>query len=374
MAGGAQLHPAGVVDDGGRCVHAVGGVGPREQPVELAERGHEVLEVGEPGPHARGQLGQDPGRLLLFLAQGLHEVVVRLDQALRLDEDRLAALRAVVHDAAHALARLGPHRQHVAAVAYGDEPVGKEAIALGGEHALEVGDDPAAAIPDLLAKLAEAGAGAVGEAAVVLEGLAERVAQVGQAGPAVGERGHGGRDRADGPAPGLYAGAGVERGNEQHELGPVQRAALGGGAGQHRSHVGDAVERGRALGVEGLAGFTGERDRGLDGGDVDERRGVQGLLSSHGGPGFAREEGSDRVPLGASIHDTACRHAWPHSLPLRGNGSSGVRSVAAGVNRTPAPGARPSCGRPGPCVCGERSAFRPWSRDFSPPASGHVGG
>ena len=104
--------------------------------------------------------------------------------ALGLDEDRLTALRAVVHDAAHALARLGAHRQHVAAVAHGHEAVGEEPVALGLEHALEVGDDAPAAVADLLAQLAEPRAGAVGEAAVVVERVAEGVAEIGQAGQA----------------------------------------------------------------------------------------------------------------------------------------------------------------------------------------------
>ena len=55
------------------------------------------------------------------------------------------------------LARLGPHRQHVAAVAHRDEAVGEEPVAPRPGAALEVGDDPPAPVADLAPELAEPG-------------------------------------------------------------------------------------------------------------------------------------------------------------------------------------------------------------------------
>ena len=47
--------------------------------------------------------------------------VAQLDGDERLDEERLAAARLVVDDAADACLRLGPDRHHVAPVAQGDD-------------------------------------------------------------------------------------------------------------------------------------------------------------------------------------------------------------------------------------------------------------
>jgi hypothetical protein len=72
-----------------------------------------------------------------------------------------------VNDAAHPLASLGPHRQHIAPVTHGHEPVGEETVALGLEHALEVGDDPPPPVADLVPQRSEPRARPIGEAAVV---------------------------------------------------------------------------------------------------------------------------------------------------------------------------------------------------------------
>ena len=93
--------PAGV-DGRRRRAHALGGLGSREDPVELADRAHEGVEIVEARVDRGGQLGQDARRLVLLLASRLHEVVVGLDDVLGLDEERLPALRAVVDDSAHA--------------------------------------------------------------------------------------------------------------------------------------------------------------------------------------------------------------------------------------------------------------------------------
>src|SRR5207244_12811961 len=172
------------------------------------------------------------------------------DTAPRLDEDRRAALRAIRHDAAHALPRLGPHRQDVAAVADGDEAVGEEPIALRLEQALELADDAAAPVADLLAELAKARTGPVGERPVVLERVAEPVAELGEWRQLARAPADLAGDRLHRASPRGQARSGVEGGDQQGQLGAVQHAAVGLAARQHGADVGDAVERRRALGAE----------------------------------------------------------------------------------------------------------------------------
>ena len=64
-----------------------------------------VVELGQRLPHRVGQRGEDAEDLALLLADGLHQFVVRLHHAFRLDEERGAALRSVVDDAAQAALR-----------------------------------------------------------------------------------------------------------------------------------------------------------------------------------------------------------------------------------------------------------------------------
>ena len=75
-----------------RCAHPVGGGGAREDPVELADGLDEPREVIRAPADGPSQLGEDPRGLVLFLADGLDEIVVRLDDLGGLDEERLAAL------------------------------------------------------------------------------------------------------------------------------------------------------------------------------------------------------------------------------------------------------------------------------------------
>src|SRR5256885_2367385 len=159
--------------------------------------------------------------------------------------------------------------------------------------------------------------------------------------------------------------AGVERGDQQHQLRALEHAALGGGARQHGPDVGNAVEWWRALGAERDTGFGGERDRGLDGGGVGEWRGLLRVLASHGGAGVRRQERPNGVPFGPAIPDATCPHALPHLLPLRVSESAGVGRVA-GINRSCAPGAWPSRVPPRPCAGVARSAFRVRRRPWSP--------
>src|SRR5881396_1284795 len=107
-----------------------------------------------------GQLGQDAGGLVLFLADRLDEVVVGLDDGLGFDEEGLAALRAVVDDAPHATARLRPDGEDVPPVADRDVPVSEEPLGVYLlEGALELGGDPAPPLADLAAKMTDPGTG-----------------------------------------------------------------------------------------------------------------------------------------------------------------------------------------------------------------------
>ena len=155
MTGQAQGDASFAIDRRRGGLHALGRVSPGQHPVQLADRLHERLDLAPPGPDRVGELTQDAGRLLLFFAERLDQLVVGLHGRLGLDEDRLTTLRAVVNDAAHPLAGLGPHRQHVAPVTHGHEPVGEETVALGLEHALEVGDDPPPPVAHLVPERSE---------------------------------------------------------------------------------------------------------------------------------------------------------------------------------------------------------------------------
>jgi hypothetical protein len=61
-----------------------------------------------------GKLDQDAALFVLNFRLGELRAVVELDDLLRLDEQRLPALRRAVHDAAHEAFAVGAHRQHVA--------------------------------------------------------------------------------------------------------------------------------------------------------------------------------------------------------------------------------------------------------------------
>ena len=242
-------------------------------------------------------------------------------------------------------------------MADGDEAVGEEPIALRLEQALELADDAAAPVADLLAELAKARTGPVGERPVVLERVAEPVAELGEWRQLARAPADLAGDRLHRASPRGQARSGVEGGDQQGQLGAVQHAAVGLAARQHGADVGDAVERRRALGAERQARLTSEGNCGFDGGDVGGRRGAQRPLAAHGCARFCRQKGSNGVPFGAAIPDSACPHPLPRPLPLRGSGSAGVRS-AAGLNRTSAPGAWPSCEPPGPCACAAHWASR----------------
>ena len=113
--------------------------------------------------------------------------------------------------------------------------------------------------------------------------MTEGVAEVGQAGEVLGEPGQVRAVGLHGLAPGSQPRPGVEYRDQQHQLRALQQAAFRGTAPQHRPDVGDAIQGWRTLGAQSHAGLTGERDRGLDGGDVGERGGTLCALPPHRG-------------------------------------------------------------------------------------------
>src|SRR2546427_12439938 len=117
MAGALERQGAPRVDLGLDRLHPIRDPSPGEDPVEAADARDQELEVVDPVADRVGQLGQDAGGLVLFLADRLDEVVVGLDDGLGFDEEGLAALRAVVDDAPHATARLRPDGEDVPPVA-----------------------------------------------------------------------------------------------------------------------------------------------------------------------------------------------------------------------------------------------------------------
>ena len=358
VACGLEVDAALAIEGRPRGLHAVGEVGAGEHPVQGAERLHERGQLVAPRAHRLGQLGEDARGLLLLVALEGDEVVVRLHHRLGLDEKGLAALRAVVDDAAQPPAGLGPDGQHVATVPDGDEAVSEDAIALGLQQPLEVGDEAAPSLPELAAYGAEPGARAIGQGSVVVERLAQELAEVGQARQAVRARGEPGRDRTDRARVGGQVRRRVEQREQREQLGSVQHAAVGMRAVEDRAGVGQAVEWRSA--------FLGQRATRLGGGIerfVDLGGGAEGLrrrraLAPYRGARVGSDQGADGVPFDPAPPETACLHPGPHSLPSGLDGSAGgtVRSTAA--NRPSAPAASPSCARRGPSACAERWASR----------------
>ena len=206
---------------------------------------------------------------MLFFAGHLHEVVVRVDDLLGLDEERLTTLRAVVDDSAHAAARLGPNRQNVAAVSKRDVPIGEEPVGVAAlEGALELAGELPAPVTDLAAQPLERRARVVGHGAARVEGAAQPVGELGEAGQGLGDARDRGARLTHGAAVRAEPGARVEDGNDLDHLGAVQHAALGTTAREDRADVGEGFQRQRAGGGQRQTGLACHLDRRLDFGEV----------------------------------------------------------------------------------------------------------
>src|SRR5882724_9715000 len=279
----------------------------------------------EPCPYAGGQLGKDTRGLVLLLAGRLDEVVVRVEDVLGLDGERLAALRAVVDDAAHAAPRLGPHRQHVPTMPERDVPVGEEPVGVAPlEGALELGGELSATLADLAPEALERRARIVGDGAARVEGAAQPVRELGEAGQGLGDRRHAGARLTHGSTVGAELRARLENGNDQDQLGTVENAAVGTAADQHGTNIGESFERERPGGRERQSGLARHVDRRFDLRHVGEGLRRRRALATHLGRRFVSQERPHRIPFGAGLPDSACLQPSPHWLPTRITGVPGV--------------------------------------------------
>ena len=329
MAGALERQGAPRVDLGLDRLHPIRDPSPGEDPVEAADARDQELEVVDPVADRVGQLGQDAGGLVLFLADRLDEVVVGLDDGLGFDEEGLAALRAVVDDAPHATARLRPDGEDVPPVADRDVPVSEEPLGVSLlEGALELGGDSAPPLADLAAKMTDPGTGVVGERAVGVEGLAESVGELGEARERADDRRHVGRN---GPDRFTIRGepGGCQKGRHQPgQLGAVEDAPDRPAAIEHLPDVREAVERqgtGRRARQTRLAR---QSELGVDRAGIGERLGRRHQLTTHFGLRFMRQERAHRVPFGGPLPGVSCLHRSPHSLP---SGMTGAPAVRPGV-------------------------------------------
>src|SRR5207245_8740293 len=141
---------------------------------------------------------------------------------------RLAALRAVVDDAAHAAPRLGPHGQDVSAVAERHVAVGEEPVRLAPlKGALELGGKLSAPVPDFAAEALEGRARVIGHGATRVEGPPEALGTLGYMGQGVGDRRHAGPRLAHGPAVGAELRARVDAGGDLTQLAALEATAGG---------------------------------------------------------------------------------------------------------------------------------------------------
>lgn len=308
MAGSPELHVSAGIERGGGGVHPLGDVCACENPIERADGIDQIGDDARPRAEGVGEGGENHGRLVLFVPEQADQVVVCLHGALGLDEEGLTALRAIVHDAAHAAARLRTQRYDVATMPDRDEAVGEDALALGVQQPLELGHEPSAAVADLPTHLGESHAGLVGHRAVVIERLAEAVAQVAQPWQCRGPGGEGGCQRSDGAAVRGQPRRGIEDRDEEQQLGAVEGGAIGPCSLQRRADVGNAVERRRAFLCERAARFRRQVQRCLDFGCLGEGTGGECSLTSHLGAGVRSEEGPDSVPLDPASPDSAYLH------------------------------------------------------------------
>ncbi len=147
---------------------------PRLQHVELGGRLDRPVQLYRAAPEGVGQGKQDPPDLLLLLLFDRDDVVVDLDGAERLEEETGAARRGAVHDAGNRRAVLGPHDQHEAAVALGDDLILQVLRRLAAAQVrLERAAQPRSLLAQAVAQRPERRAGIVDDVARRVDGLAD---------------------------------------------------------------------------------------------------------------------------------------------------------------------------------------------------------
>src|SRR5439155_10263842 len=156
-----------------------GGGGAREDPVDRPDDVDERGQVVHASANGARELCEDARDLGILLALTLHEVVVGIDDAIRLDEQRLATLRAVVDDAAHARTRFCADRHDVTTVAHGDVALPEDAIGvLAFPEPFEILNDAPPTIENLATNLREPPTCPIGDGTVGVEAPAEHVVEL----------------------------------------------------------------------------------------------------------------------------------------------------------------------------------------------------
>jgi hypothetical protein len=274
----------------------------REDQVELRHAREERLELGQGVPHRVGQRGEHSQDFAFLLADRLHQFIVRFHHAFRLDEERGAALRSVVDDAAHPTLRACRHGQDEAAVADRDVPLLEDGVRRGRlKVRLERPHDVLAEIAKPRADAAQGGARLVPDAAVLLERSPQQVGQR-LRGREIGEGGGkiGGRLPDAAPIPG-EAGCRVEQGNHGGECYAVRHGAGHPHRVEGRPHVGNDLpgrwsrERERGPALSSLVERVRDRLQIL-GGQETERS-----LAAHRRARVARQEGPHLGPFDAAV-------------------------------------------------------------------------
>ena len=288
---------ARLVEVHGRRTDVEGKTCPGTERFELDQRlercGHPRLEGAQPV----ARLAQNALALLDLVALELADAVAELHGGRRLDEQRGARPRAVVHDATHRATGLAAHGHHMAAIANGHR--GVEHALVGGERrddAFEQAHEICLGAAQLAADAAEQGRGVVLDFAFVADDAGDRLLLAG----GTQERAREGREhgpRRERPAVvGERVGRAARRGQERRareqlarrQRGPVEAearqrgrevrhdvrrpACLVGAQGAHRGHpamfgldpraIGARPERGDAGRAECRRGTLGDEREG----------------------------------------------------------------------------------------------------------------
>ena len=230
---------------GAVALHALGGLSARESPVELADRAHHELSQIVDGRAWMAAVSSARMR-----AVSCSSSRVACTRSLLASTTCSGSMKSVWPLCERSWTmprtrgpRLGPHRQDVAAVSKRDVPVGEEPVGVVAlEGALELDAELSAPLADLTAEALERGAGVIRHGAARVEGAAEPVGELGEAGQGVGDRRHARTGLAHAAAVGAELGARVEDGDDLDHLEAVEHAALSATARQDRSDVGEGLQ------------------------------------------------------------------------------------------------------------------------------------
>ena len=257
MAGAEQTDAAAAFEQHRRGrVHCKGQLRAGENEVQFGQRIVVLLDGTLVHRHLSGERGKDSFDFGLLAALKDLDLVVDLDDLLRLDKDGRAGGRGIVHESGNVAAVLGLDRDNEAAVSLGDDGFLKVLGALAGNQAIERFADAAGDAAQLAADGKQLGGRAVRD--LLLgdnrggDGLFE--------GAVAGQQAENRRERGLFLALGVVgkgAACGLEQARDAQQLARVERAAAVR-ANEDRADLTDAAE-GRAalphhavLGVRGL--------------------------------------------------------------------------------------------------------------------------